>query len=212
MQRLLLPSNEALRLIESERFDAVLSDIRMAEKDGIMLCQEVRKRPELASLVMIASSASVYDDDRETALAAGFDGFVPKPVSESVLFGIFQELLGLQPVYASENGVTPAFQGSDDAISRPLTEALPNVQQLDRFLPQAKLGDVIALRAGIRKLSEENPVLRTFCDRISILAEQYQMSSVERILETAKEKAGERRQNSGSCPPQTTFNIPPSTK
>ena len=189
--------NEALRLIESERFDAVLSDIRMAENDGITLCQEVRKRPDLASLVMIASSASVYDDDRETALAAGFDGFVPKPVSEPVLFGIFQELLGLQPVYASENGVTPAFQGSDDAISRPLTEALPNVQQLDRFLPQAKLGDVIALRAGIRKLSEENPVLRTFCDRISILAEQYQMSSVERILETAKEKAGERIQNSG---------------
>ena len=158
-----------------------------------MLCHEVRADPELASLVMIASSASVYDDDRETALAAGFDGFVPKPVNESLLFGIFEELLGLKPVYGVRNGAQADFQGTEDAISRPLTEALPNPTQLDRFLPHAKLGDVIALRARIRKLSEENPVLRTFCRRLSILAEQYQMSSVEKILEAAKEKAERNR-------------------
>lgn len=180
--------DEALRLIGTERFDAVLSDIRMAEKNGITLCREARKYPELASLVMIASSASVYEDDRETALAAGFDGFVPKPVNELALFGLLEELLGLHSVYGSENSASADFQGSEDAISRPLTEPLPDIQQLDLILPKAKLGDVIALRAAIRKLSEENPMLRTFCQRISILAEQYQMSGVERVLETAREK------------------------
>jgi CheY-like chemotaxis protein len=67
--------------------------IRMAETNGITFCQEVRKDPGLASLVMIASSASVYVDDRETALAVGFNGFVPKPVNEAQLFGLFEELL-----------------------------------------------------------------------------------------------------------------------
>ena len=78
--------DDALSLIRSETFNAVLSDIRMAETNGITFCHEVRKDPAFASLVMIASSASVYVDDRETALAAGFNGFVPKPVNETVLF------------------------------------------------------------------------------------------------------------------------------
>jgi signal transduction histidine kinase/CheY-like chemotaxis protein len=192
---------DALSLIRSEHFNAVLSDIRMAETSGITFCHEVRKDPELASMVMIASSASVYLDDRETALAAGFNGFVPKPVNESALFGLFEELLGLKPVYGAANGALPEFRGTEDAISRPLTEALPNIGQLNQLLPHAKLGDVIALRAAIQKFSEENPALHHFCRRILVLAEKYQLSEVEKILEAAKEKVA-----------HTTFNIPPSTK
>ena len=185
---------DALCLIRSERFNAVLSDIRMAETNGITFCHEVRKDPELASLIMIASSASVYVDDRETALAAGFNGFVPKPVNESVLFGLFEELLGLQPVYGTTNGAQADFQGTEEAINRPLTETLPGIAKMDQLLPYAKLGDVIALRAAIQKLSEENPALRIFCQRISILAEKYQMSGVEKILEAAKESVAKRCQ------------------
>ena len=181
-------AEDALRLVRSERFNAVLSDIRMAETNGITFCQEIRKDPELASLVMIASSASVYGDDRETALAAGFNGFVPKPVNESQLFGLFEELLGLQPLLGTANGVVADFQGAEDATNRPLAEAVPQTAQLDQLLADARLGDVIALRGAIRKLSEENPLLRTFCQRISILAEKYQISAAEKILEAAKEK------------------------
>jgi CheY-like chemotaxis protein len=177
---------DAMSLLRSERFNAVLSDIRMAETNGITFCHEVRKDPELASMVMIASSASVYVDDRETALAAGFNGFVPKPVNESILFGLFEELLGLKPVYGTANGSQADFQGPEEAITRPLSEAVPGVRQLNELLVHAKLGDVIALRSAIQKLSAEDRNLTTFCRRISILAEKYQMSAVEKILETAR--------------------------
>jgi CheY-like chemotaxis protein len=186
--RIAASAADGLRLIRAERFHAVLSDIRMAGTNGIAFCHEVRTDPQLISLVMIASSASVYVDDRETALAAGFNGFVPKPVNESVLFGLFEELLGLRPIYGTPNGVEINFQGTDDAASRPLTEALPDPAQLEQLLPLAKLGDVLALREAIRKLSDENPALQIFCRRLSILAEKYQMSGVEKILEAAKEK------------------------
>jgi signal transduction histidine kinase/CheY-like chemotaxis protein len=179
---------DAMTLMRSERFNAVLSDIRMAETNGITFCHEVRKDPELASMVMIASSASVYVGDRETALTAGFNGFVPKPVNESILFGLFEELLGLRPVYGTANGAQADFQGTEEAITRPLSEALPDVTQLNQLLVHAKLGDVIALRSAIQKLSAEDRNLATFCRRISILAEKYQMSAVEKILETARER------------------------
>jgi hypothetical protein len=43
------------------------------------------------------------------------------------------------------------------------------------------------LRTAIRKLSEKNLALHTFSRRLSVLAEQYQMSAVENILLTASE-------------------------
>jgi CheY-like chemotaxis protein len=177
---------EAWILIRSERFDAVISDVRMAETNGLTFCHQIREDPQLASLVMIASSASVYVDDRETALAAGFNGFVPKPVNETLLFELLERLLSLKPVYGTSNGAQSIFQGTEDATNRPLTEALPNITEIEELLPLAKHGDVIALRAAIQKLSDENPPLRTFCRRILILAEKYQMAAVEKILEQAR--------------------------
>ncbi|HZC58654.1 MAG TPA: ATP-binding protein, partial [Chthoniobacterales bacterium] len=177
---------EALKRIRSEHVDAVLSDVRMGETSGITFCQEVRKDPELAALVMVASSASVYVDDREAALAAGFNGFVPKPVNETTLFQLFENLLELKAVYGAVNEAETALQSTEEAVNRPLNEPLPAVEQIDQLLPHAKLGDVIALRAAIRKLKDENPALSVFCRRISILADKYQLSSVEKVLEKAK--------------------------
>ncbi len=179
---------EALDLLRSKHFDAVLSDVLMGETSGIEFCQEVRKDPKLAALVMIASSASVYVDDREAALAAGFNGFVPKPVNETVLFELFENLLGLKAVYGEATELDTGFQSTEEAVNRPLTEPLPTDEQLDQLLPHAKLGDVMALRAATRKLKDENRSLDIFCQRISILADKYQLSSVEKILEAAREE------------------------
>ena len=90
-----------------------------------------QKRPGISFLmVMIASSASVYVDDRETALAAGFNGFVPKPVNESVLFGLFEELLGLKPVYGTANGRPARFprhrRGHQPAFDRSVARTSRN--------------------------------------------------------------------------------------
>src|SRR5208282_3673356 len=178
---------EALNLLRSEPFGAVLSDVRMGETSGIAFCQEVRKDPNLSPVVMVASSASVYVDDRESALSAGFNGFVPKPVNETLLFQLFENLLGLKAVYSAiDLEAETSFQSTEEAVNRPLTEMLPTIEQLDQLLPHAKLGDVIALRTAIRKLKEENPPVRAFCQRISILADKYQLSAVEKILEKAK--------------------------
>jgi signal transduction histidine kinase/DNA-binding NarL/FixJ family response regulator len=178
---------EALALMRNEKFDCVISDIRMADCNGIEFCRELRKDPRFALIPMIASSASVYENDRETALAAGFNAFVPKPISESILFGLFESLLGLKPVYRSDAERITEFEGTEDALNRPLSEALPDSKRIDELLAHAKLGDIIALRAAIRKLGEKNLALHTFSRRLSILADQYQMSAIEKILLAARE-------------------------
>src|SRR5262249_55368735 len=76
----------ALELMRTEAFDCVVCDIRMPGLSGIEFCRELKKDQQFSLLPMIASSASVYENDRETALAAGFNAFIPKPISEASLF------------------------------------------------------------------------------------------------------------------------------
>jgi CheY-like chemotaxis protein len=69
--------------VHQQSFDALISDIRMADIDGISMCRQIRSKPKLGNLLVIASSASVYEDDRHNAISSGFDDFVPKPVRET---------------------------------------------------------------------------------------------------------------------------------
>jgi len=103
------------------------------------------------------------------------------------LFGLFESLLELKPVYSSETERATEFEGTEDAVNRPLSEPLPDMRRLDGLLLHAKLGDIIALRSAILKLREKNGALQTFSRRLTILADQYQMSGIEKILVAAKE-------------------------
>ncbi|MBV8815232.1 MAG: response regulator, partial [Verrucomicrobia bacterium] len=91
---------EALSLLNNS-FDAVISDIRMPGYDGHTFCQNLRSSAETKDLVIIASSASVFAEDRLLARASGFTAFLPKPVMEEELFEILRRHLGLKWVYAA---------------------------------------------------------------------------------------------------------------
>jgi signal transduction histidine kinase/CheY-like chemotaxis protein len=100
-------AQEALSLVK-DGFDVVISDIRMPGYDGHSFCHRLRSCPETDSLIIIASSASVFADDQRLALAAGFTDFLPKPVLEKELFEILGKHLELEFTYApEEDAVTP---------------------------------------------------------------------------------------------------------
>jgi len=65
----------------------MLSDIAMPEKDGYELIREVRgaAADRIAALPAAAVTACVRDDEREQALAAGFQMHLAKPVHPAAL-------------------------------------------------------------------------------------------------------------------------------
>src|SRR3981081_95978 len=105
---------------------------------------------------MIASSASAFEEDRTDALAAGFNGFVPKPVQESVLFVLLEQFLGLKPIYDYGDSYQANFADADEAGSKPLAEPLPDATSLNELLELTRRGDVMALRSAIKDLPEKN--------------------------------------------------------
>lgn len=68
-----------LATIETSQPALVLMDIQLPGKDGFELLQEVRASPHRA-LCIVALTAHAMAGDRERALAAGFDGYITKPI------------------------------------------------------------------------------------------------------------------------------------
>jgi two-component system cell cycle response regulator DivK len=89
---------EGLELIHQQTPDLVLMDLQIPERNGYDVLQEIRKDPGLAHLPVLAVTASAMPGDQEKALAAGFTGYISKPVSLAHLRAEVNRLLGVKEV------------------------------------------------------------------------------------------------------------------
>ena len=78
----------ALDALAQSTFDMVLMDVQMPEMDGFEATAAIRagEQGTGAHTPLIAITAHAMRGDRERCLAAGFDGYVSKPVQFKELF------------------------------------------------------------------------------------------------------------------------------
>ncbi len=75
----------ALAAFDQQKFDLVLLDAHMPHMDGLETLNELRKRPGGDILPVIVITADALTSDETRYLAAGMDGYVPKPVDKTRL-------------------------------------------------------------------------------------------------------------------------------
>ena len=63
----------------------ILSDWMMPEMDGLDLCRALRKSPEVGNVYVMMMTSNDQADDLVTALDAGADDYLPKPINQAVL-------------------------------------------------------------------------------------------------------------------------------
>ena len=86
---------EALKVLDEEKIDLIISDIAMPGEDGYSLISRIRaKEVELGEAPMpaIALSAFARDIDATRSLGAGFDKHLPKPVTAKGLLDAILEV------------------------------------------------------------------------------------------------------------------------
>jgi two-component system, cell cycle response regulator DivK len=72
---------QAVELATEHAPDLVLMDIQLPDIDGIEALGRLRADERTASVPVLALTAQAMEGDRERFLAAGFDGYLSKPVN-----------------------------------------------------------------------------------------------------------------------------------
>ena len=72
---------EAIDVASEHAPDLVLMDIQLPDLDGVQVLQRLRADERTAAIPIVALTAQAMRGDRERFLAAGFDGYVSKPVN-----------------------------------------------------------------------------------------------------------------------------------
>ena len=96
--------NEALAELAKARFDLVLMDVLMPEKDGLTAVAELRRREKDSGLhtPVVAMTALAMKGDKERCLEAGMDGYLSKPVRPQELDSILEAYISRQKSVAGE--------------------------------------------------------------------------------------------------------------
>ena len=73
-------AHDAIALATEHLPDLILMDIQLPDMDGVTALGRLRAEPVTAALRVVALTAFAMRDDRERFLAAGFDGYMTKPI------------------------------------------------------------------------------------------------------------------------------------
>jgi CheY-like chemotaxis protein len=71
---------EGLEAIGREVPDLVLCDVHLPKIDGYEIARQLKGHPTWRTIPLVAVTASAMAHDRNQALAAGFDGYLTKPI------------------------------------------------------------------------------------------------------------------------------------
>ncbi|KPA16776.1 response regulator receiver modulated metal dependent phosphohydrolase [Candidatus Magnetomorum sp. HK-1] len=83
----------ALKQIEENNFDLVVTDIDMPNMDGIELCQQLKKNPDTRSIPIIMVSSLDSDDDIDRGFQAGASVYISKTDVQNRLCTAVEDVL-----------------------------------------------------------------------------------------------------------------------
>ncbi len=86
---------EAIEIFKSNKYDIVLMDIMLPEKNGYEITLEIREFEKINEVkdpvTIIALTANTYENDKEKCLSVGMNDYLSKPFSAQQLINTIEK-------------------------------------------------------------------------------------------------------------------------
>jgi CheY-like chemotaxis protein len=176
---------EAIDLWRTWHPDLIWMDIQMPVLDGFQAIRHIKSRPEGKDTVVIAITASAFEEDRERILDEGADDFVRKPFRDTLIFEKLTEHLAVRFIYQD----TVAGEGSEKSANLAIAVSPESLNQIpDKLLSDlyeaAIQADLFQVEAIIEEIRKSNP---SCADMFANYADNFQYNKITEIIDQAGE-------------------------
>ena len=88
-----IDGEEALDMAVREQPDLIIMDLQLPKMNGLEVTRRLRQMPEFSQIPIIAITACAMKGDRETAIEAGCNAYLLKPINTRGLPEVIAEML-----------------------------------------------------------------------------------------------------------------------
>ena len=161
---------EALKLLESTRYDAVFMDCNMPEMDGYETTQHVRQlKSDVSQIPIIAMTANVLEGDREKCIEAGMNDYAKKPLKLDTLISVLARWLSQSTEKEEEHETVNTYMGNRNGVD---TEEVDSIHRTVIMTLREDVGDAF------------NDMVEVYIEDMGILLRSLEKSVIENNAST----------------------------
>lgn len=157
--------------------DLLITDLLMPKLDGFGLIRRIRESEEFQHIVIIVSSASVFESDQHRSIEVGGNEFLPKPIQAIDLLHKLQKHLNLQWIYEEKKALNTLEKNNAELVPPPMAE-------LAILYELAMKGNFkgITKQAGLIAQLDEKYV--SFAQHLQQLAKEFQDQEILTLIQS----------------------------
>lgn len=139
----------------------ILMDMRMPVMDGYEATRHIKSTAKGQATVIIALTASAFEEDRQLILSEGCDDFVSKPFRESEIFDKLHQHLGVNFIYHEQDKLPSTSRGKEEEAGIELpstawdTVPSPLISQFRQAIVRADFNAITTLMTEINAQAPE---------------------------------------------------------
>lgn len=95
--RVAMDANDAISVLHDFRPRLIFMDIQLPGMDGLTLTRMLKSNPSMRDIRIVGLTGYAMAGDEQRLLAAGCDGYLPKPIDTRRLPGVISSMLSPPP-------------------------------------------------------------------------------------------------------------------
>jgi signal transduction histidine kinase/DNA-binding NarL/FixJ family response regulator len=177
---------EGLEKIASDRPDMIICDLAMPVMDGWEMLKQLRQSETLRDAIVIVSSASVFEIDRQKSLDAGGNDFLAKPVQADELYAALAKQLQLDWVYTDTK-----LKLTVDTAASATTIIIPPISDLKVLFEHVETGYFRGIREELDRLAQLDEQYQPFIQELRKLVKGFNIQTVRHFLQESVNQSQE---------------------